>query len=491
MRHLVVMSLFLSLGQAAIADLHYYTSAELAERWEGRVHPGETPRGTRFLRSIRRGGFWIGCAATVAAYQYGDLGKVFHRGVIGATFVRFTLNPARPSGVRFGAFSDEIPQTLFGIGSFTTGRDNPDENQLIPDVTGLSIALMHGDRWVPWTSTASRGAFARNGERFARLAGFSAIGRMALGLLSPRELAEAHVIRQRAAQEGQAFGYPQDNGYLYSPGSLRSGAMALGGLIGEGVFGIHDPRPGIGTLGPAVFSGRRSPFPGYKDVGFGTDTRLLTESVPFESRRAFRLSFSLADTETNRQLLTEIPSLYQTVVNNVRGTPVGDYNPPLRLYQGRHLTAQFDKWVRQKGISIDYDVWMQLDDPASPRLTPIEAAHLGWYSEKILVGRLSLLSFGDRYDIGHRLNGFARRMHLGPGEGYHLPVGDLPWYRSVGSIIGREGRELNATDFPLQGNGGAVVGAYPQSAALRVRPSPEQEIADLVALYQMAEMDLE
>lgn len=466
---------------------HIYTAEELAQRWQGVVHPGENPRGEAFLKSVKLGGFYVGCGAAMAAYANDGLGKVFHEHVIGATVAQFDLDPNRPEFVRYGSFSNDVPQRLWGIAAYTTGRDKKDPNHLMPDATGLGLRLMQGENWISWSSTASRAAFARRGANFPRLTGFPAIARALLGFMSPTGLFEAH--------QGRSAGIEQpDNPYRQRPGWFRRLALGLGGMLGEGAFVLADPSPGFGTLVPAILSGRRSPFPGFSDVGYGADTRLLSDAFPLDKRRAYRLTFKLADNETNRQLLEEIPGWIATFDNNLRGTPANqiysDSSDETRILRRKHLTAQFNKWIQRKGIQIVYDVYIQLDDPEHPDLTPIELSHKGWYSPKIRVATLTLHSIGEKPALGQALNEFANQMHLSPAESMHLPVGDLAWYRSVGRLIGRADKPVTVADTRDGTQGETAIGAYAQSRDLRTAPDPVQEMRRLRSLFAEAGIDI-
>jgi len=475
------------LGSTGFADPpKYYTDYAVASRWAGRVHPGERERGDAFIDSVRRGGMFVGCAAAVAAYSNGSLSKVFHNGVIGATFAEWILDPHRPAYVREGAFSDAIPQTLWGLASFTTGRDTLAPNQLIPDVTGLGIALFNGDLEVPWTSTASSAAFGRNGVGFARLAGYPAFTKMLLGAMSPSGLRSAVESRQKGEED-------PENPYLYAPGILRRTALALGTPIGEGLFSLRDPVPAVGTLLPAALTGRRNPFPGYKNIGFGTDTRLLSETPPLKDRRAFRLSFAFANTANNWQVLQGTPGWGRTLINNFRGTRAGDIYDgvdanysDVRLHRGQHLSGQFERWMRRENFVIDYDVYMQLNDPGYPETTPIESAHRPWTSPRIRVATLRLHSYGTRPEIGEALNQLARRMHMPPGAGYHLPVGDLAWYRSAGRILGKADGPISIDETVDGVAGQTAVGAYTQSRDLRRGLSAADAHVELLRLMREA-----
>ena len=456
----LLISLWVGLGvNLATAKPHLYTPDELAQKWQGQVHPGETPRGDDFRNSIMTGAFYIGCAAGVASFANDEVSKVFHNDLFAATVYRLSLDPNRDAITRHGAFSDDVLQTTWGVAAFTTGRDVVGANQLEPDVTGITLF----DEYQSWTATASRGAFARTGPRFARLAGFPAIMKMILGGMSPEQLRNAHFERVNQVPPG-------DNPYRYRPNWYRrSVAIPAGGMVGQGAFILSDWSPGFGTLVPAVLTGRRSPFPGYSDIGYGTDTRLLTEDVPMKDRLAYRLQFTLADTETNRRLLSEIPGWIETISNNLRGTPVGEDGT--RLYAGKHLTAQFDKWMSQEGITVDYDVWMNLENPER-RSNRIESPHLRFDGDLHHVGVMSLIPYGARYELNARCVEFAKKAHAGPGVGYHLPVGNLAWYRSVGRLLGRPqapGEAVPPIDIhQVSGRyDSAPVGAYPEGRDLR------------------------
>lgn len=462
----ISFSVLIMLSSIAVAKPRLYTAEDLSEKWRGQVHPGEKARGDEFMNSVRLGAFYIGCGAAVASFANDSLSKVFHNDPFAATAYRLTLDPNRAAITRHGAFADDFPQTSWGIAAFTTGRDVEGANQLAVDVTGLTLFDEHQS----WTATASRGAFARTGPKFARLAGFPALAKMFLGAMSAEQLRAAHMGRLLETEDG-------DNPYRRRPNWYRRNiAIPGGGLAGQGAYILADWSPGFGTLVPAIVTGRRSPFPGYSDIGYGTDTRLLTEDVPLEQRLAFRLQFTLADTETNRRLRAEIPSWLKTVENNVFGTEMGPDGE--RLYPGHHLTAQFDKWMSQEGITVDYDVWMNLER-ADQRSRVIESPHLRFDGELHHVGVMSLLPYGNRYDLNARCVDFAKRAHAGPGVGYHLPVGDLAWYRSVGQLIGR------STPIEIHQVSGrynsTAVGAYPEGRDLRRAPSLEQQNVELNA----------
>ncbi len=451
---------------------HLYTAEEIASKWQGQVHPGEAARGFEFLESAKTGGFYIGCGAVVASFANDAVSKVFHNDPFAATAYKFVLDPNRDAITRHGAFSDESPQTTWGVAALTTGRDVVGANQLAADVTGLTLF----DEYQSWTATASRGAFARTGPRFARLAGFPALAKMFLGGMSSDQLRAAHAGRL-------ADDEPGDNPYRHRPNWYRRNiAIPAGGLAGQGAFIFADWSPGFGTLVPATLTGRRSPFPGYRDIGYGTDTRLLTEDVPLEERLAFRLQFTLADTETNRKLRAQIPGWLETIENNLLGTKVNEAGD--RLYPGHHLTAQFDKWMSQEGITVDYDVWMNLESP-DRRSQVIELPHRRFDGELHHVGVISLLPYGNRYDLNARCVDFARKAHAGPGLGYHLPVGNLAWFRSVGRMgqtaVAGDAAPVQIHEVANRGNS-TPVGAYPEGRDLRRAPSRASQDEELNAI---------
>lgn len=461
---------FLGLGADARANVQWYSPESLAQKWQGRIHPGEAPRSEEFRKSLGAAARWIRCAALVSAYSQKP-GKVFHEHTIGATFCSFKRATDLPAILRTGFLSDSVPETLWGLASYTRGRDISRPNQLVPDVLGLSVGLLWQNRLVSFTSTAARGAFARNGLRFSRLAGFSAIGQMGAGLLTPGALLENQLSqREYSAQHGDVGG----GRTLEKPGRIRQALMFVGRMLGEGVFVLHDLRPGLQTLAPAVFAGLASPFPGYSDVGFSTDTRLLDESVPFDQRRAFRMSIALADTPENERIRKDVPSLMQAAWNNLVGTRTSGSTE--REFRGAQQSAQFRKVLEH--TSVEYDVFYQLDDPEHPELTPIEDADLPWKSPKIKVGTLTLIRFngGGEYNGGDQnLHGdvarLARQMHFAPGLALHAPVGDLAWVRSLGSLPGPQEQ--------MQ----AAIGAYSQSAQLRPALAENKAVAELKRLF--------
>lgn len=417
--------------------IRFYDPTVVADRFFERFHPAEDLRDLRYFESMQRAGMNIACASAVAAYANRGLSKVFHNGSIGAGIVRFELMPNLPPHLKHGIFSDEMPKEVYGIANFTTGRWDEEPWQLKPDATGLTVGLVVNGKWVVFTTTASAGAFGRTLEDFSHLASYSAMGAMIAGGLTRRELQQV----VEALRNDEAF---QDRAWFPAFRRLR---LSLGGALGEGAFVLRHPIAGLGTLLPATLVGRRSPFTGYADIGFGSGhAYLATDQVPLADRTAFRFGFRLADTPFSRRIRRELPSWPATVW---RATVGG---------QHQHLTNEFNKWNELHDIELE--MYVREENKVDPRRTRVESPHRGWYGPETVVARVTVLRRRPGIE-GGRLYGedlprVIRRMPFNPGFSTFLPLGDLGYGRAAGPLYGLDQRAT-----------GLDAGAYWRSAMLR------------------------
>lgn len=390
----------------------YFTPQTLASRvMAGEVfHSGENPRGTEFYQTLGAAGKNIGCAAKFWLAANGEPGKVFHAGLIGTGLVEVELLADRPLEIRSGMFSDSVPQKFYGVASFTRGRGDMHPWQAVPDVLGLSLGLDIGGRWVALTMTASAGAFGKTHLEFSDLAGFT----------------------------GFAGSWAR---YLtgWAPSIVQSAAGRLGGMAGEGLFILRHPISGFFVLAPATINNgpvRSSPYLGYGNVGFGSGhAYLLDESVPLNQRRAFKYGVRLVDNEANAQILKE---------------RAGWWNYTKAAFQGvlksQAISEDFKRWNRLRDI--EFELYIQLDDPFTPSNTPIEDPRKRWKTDVIPVARIKLLQelpVTDRgqggaladVNLANDVRTFADKMSFNPGFGMHIPLGDLGVGRAVGAVMGR------------------------------------------------------
>jgi hypothetical protein len=394
------------------APVPYYTPQTLASRVMATevFHPGENHRGPEFYKTLGQAGRNIGCGAKFWLAANGVPGKVFHGGLVGTGMVEVELLADRPAEIRSGMFSDSVPQKFYGIASFTRGRGDMHPWQALPDVLGLSLGLDIGGRWVAMTMTASGGAFGKTHLEFSDLAGFT----------------------------GFAGSWAQ---YLtgWAPSIVQSAAGRLGGMAGEGLFILRHPLSGLFVLAPATINNgpvRSSPYLGYGNVGFGSGhAYLLDESVPFSRRRAFKYGVRLVDNEANAQILKERAGFWNYTKAAFQG-----------VFKSKAISDDFHHWNRMRDI--EFELYIQLDDPLTPENTPIEDPRWRWKTEVIPVARIKLLQelpVTDRgqgvgiadVNLANDLRTFADRMSFNPGFGLHIPLGDLGVGRGVGAVMGR------------------------------------------------------
>ncbi|MEZ4752054.1 MAG: hypothetical protein R3B54_15895 [Bdellovibrionota bacterium] len=410
-------------GGKSFAEPRYHTPNDLAGRFGEAFHPLEKIRGDEYLESVKRAGRNIACSVMVATYQnrliqraHHHIAKGFHNGIIGQALVRFELLPDRPDWVRHGLFSEEIPATVYGVASLTTGRADEDPWHLKPDVTGMSIGLDVNGKWTVLTTTASVGAFGDTLEGFSHLGSFSAIGAKFFGGIPMERI--AYVLKTLKEDA------PLDDEPWFFQG-LRRRRMEIGGLIGEGAFVIRHPIAGLGTLVPAILSGRRTPFYGYRDVGFGSGHAYLLEETPsMDKREAFRFGFRLAGPPYNQHIRENLPSWIKTFT---RALIEGDHD---------YLSTEFNR--RMEEGEVVYEMYVQREDKRNPNRTPIERTHRRWYSEKTPVALVTLhgkpgntaWSF-----VTSDVSRMVRRMPFNPGFNWHLPLGDLGYGRAVGPMV--------------------------------------------------------
>jgi hypothetical protein len=439
--------LFFSLGVYS-EEPHFVTPKELAETATMIVHPFIRARSCEdIIVDLKSVGRNIGTASALTKLLYGHATKVFHNHSIGSAFVRFELLPTRPEFLRQGMFSDSIPAVSYGFANFTTGRSTPNPPHLKPDVTGLTVVLNMNQKPVVLTTTASKGAFGDTGKQFSELAWFPSIMSSVLSGYSKEDLMNT-----------QKADWKWDENKAKSL-RVKFGSL-LGEALGEGIFIARNPKPALGTLLPAILSGRFSPFFGYRgilglgdNIGFGSGHAFLLESLSPEKldpvknigikRTAFRFGFRIVDSPANRALIENEPGLLKTL-DRVIGT---GWNKA----DSRYLSTEFKKW-NQVG-PIEYEMYVQLEDKNHPENTPIEETHRRWKTEKIPVARMTLLPAKKGADA--ILNDFINKVPANPGLGFHRPLGVLAMDRSMGPVVSREG--LNAV----------VSGAYSQSSALR------------------------
>ncbi|MBP7844673.1 MAG: hypothetical protein KA116_07640 [Proteobacteria bacterium] len=443
-----IFVLYLSYSQAIFsAEPHFVTPKELAETATMIVHPLTRARSCEeIIVDLKTVGRNIGTASALTKLLYGHATKVFHNHSIGSAFVRFELMPTRPEFLRQGMFSDAIPSVSYGFANFTTGRSTPNPPHLKPDVTGLTVVLNMNQKPVVLTTTASKGAFGDTGKQFSELAWFPTIMSSVLSGYSKEDLMNTQKADWKWDEK-------KSKSLRVNLGSI------LGEALGEGIFIARNPKPALGTLLPAILSGRFSPFFGYRgvlglgdNIGFGSGHAFLLESLSPEkldpvknigiSRTAFRFGFRIVDSPVNRALIENEPGLLKTL-DRVIGT---GWNKA----DSRYLSTEFKKW-NQAG-PIEYEMYVQLEDKTHPENTPIEATHRRWKSEKIPVARMTLLPVKTGAD--EVLNDFINKIPANPGLGFHRPLGVLALDRSMGPVVSREG--LNAGS-----------GAYSQSSALR------------------------
>ncbi|MCB0417955.1 MAG: hypothetical protein H6617_10055 [Bdellovibrionaceae bacterium] len=421
----------------ASAHANYHTPTDLAARFGEAFHPLEAPRGDAYLESVKRAGRNIACSVMVATYSnrllqraHHHIAKGFHNGIIGQALVKFELLSNRPEWTRHGLFSDDIPATVYGVASLTTGRADEDPWHLKPDVTGMSVGLDVNGKWTVLTTTASVGAFGSTLEGFSHLGSFSAIGAKFFGGIPMERI--AYVLR--TLKEDAPL---DDEPYFFQ--GLRRRRMEIGGLIGEGAFVLRHPIAGLGTLVPAILSGRRTPFFGYRDVGFGSGHAYLLEETPqMKDRVAFRYGFRLAGPPYNQHIREKIPGWIKTFT---RAIIDGDYS---------YLSTEFNR--RMEEGEVVYEMYVQREDKDNPRRTPIERTHRRWKSEKIPVALVTLQGKPGNTAWSFVTSDTARmvrRMPFNPGFNFHLPLGDLGYGRAVGPLVNN------------------ISGAYWESAATR------------------------
>jgi hypothetical protein len=405
MKTLCFFLIFVAICMSAPAD-SYYTPQTVTRNLFVPMHPEEAARGDEYRDQLIRAGENIRCGAAVAAWLNRERSKVFHNGIIAPAFVKWELLPDRPSDIRFGLFADSTPQSVMGVGSFTTGRSGKDPWQLLPDVTGLSIGLSINGHWVALTLTASQGAFGRTIDEFSDLAGFSARDALRAGLLSQKE---AEKILEQLRQGN----WPDDD-TSFSP-LLRRLAMAAGGSFGEARFVATHPLVGLFTLVPATLAARNNPLLGYHEIGFGSgQSFLLSEEAPFEKRRSFRIGVRLAKNEFNDRIRKESPNLFQTLISGA-------------MFH-RHLELEFTRWSNQ--ADIEMEVYLVVDD------TGIDAPHVRPPNKnEIPVAKLTILRRAVHARYGSlaygELERLVKTMPFNPGFNMHLPLGNLGVGRSA------------------------------------------------------------
>ncbi|MBY0372019.1 hypothetical protein K2X33_15145, partial [bacterium] len=339
----------------ALAAPTYYTPQSVAAKVQaGEVfHPQETPRAETFFKDLAKAGRNISCASRLWLAANGSPSKVFHQKILGSGLIELELDPDRATGIRHGLFADGGPQKIRGVMSLTRGRGDASPLQGVPDVLGMSLGLDVGGKWVALTMTASQGAFGKTHLEFSDLAGFSGraglAGRWLTGLL---------------------------------PEILQHYAGKLAGMGGEGLFAVRHPKTGLFVLLPGTLNGglvRASPFLGHGDIGFGSGhAYLLDEAAPVNERRAFKFSVKLVET-----------GLAQTI----QAERTGFLNKLLAIGRGldpNYLSKDFDHWTRQGDI--EFDLFVQVDDPKAPETTPIEDPRWAWPTEPLRVGRIRLLA---------------------------------------------------------------------------------------------------
>lgn len=408
---LILAGILIAANSHAV-PIPYYTPQTLASRvMAGELfHPGENPRGPEFYKTLGQAGRNIGCGAKFWLAANGVPGKVFHAGLIGTGIVEVELLADRPAEIRSGMFSDSVPQKFYGVASFTRGRGDIHPWQAVPDVLGLSLGLDIGGRWVAMTMTASGGAFGRTHLAFSDLAGFTGFAGN-----------WAHYLTG------------------WAPAIVQSVADRLGSLAGEGLFVFRHPISGLFVLLPAALNNgpvRSSPYLGYGNIGFGSGhAYLLDETVPLSQRRAFKYGVRLVDNEANAQILKERAGFWNYTKAAVQG-----------VFKSQAISDDFRHWNRMRDI--EFELYIQLDDPSTPSRTPIEDPRWRWKTEVIPVARIKLLQelpVTDRgqgvgladVNLANDVRTFADKMSFNPGFGMHIPLGDLGVGRGIGAVMGR------------------------------------------------------